>query len=142
MDEVNFRVKEIDGVGGHGGIVANGMDNADAPVSHSKAFYTVTVKDIFLKFNVPHEIDYLSLDVEGAEEFIMEAFPFDDYTISLISVERVKEGLKNNLIVHGFKMVARLGEDTLWAHESAKDKLGPEKMSSYAKSLHDNDPKF
>lgn len=55
MDEVNFRVKEI--------IVANGMDNADAPASHSKAFYTVTVKDIFLKFNVPHEIDYLSLDV-------------------------------------------------------------------------------
>jgi hypothetical protein len=41
--------------------------------------------------------------------------------------------LKNNLIVHGFKMVARLGEDTLWAHESAKDKLDPEKMSSYAK---------
>eukprot|EP00548_Thalassiothrix_antarctica_P013284 CAMPEP_0194178540 /NCGR_PEP_ID=MMETSP0154-20130528/12104_1 /TAXON_ID=1049557 /ORGANISM="Thalassiothrix antarctica, Strain L6-D1" /LENGTH=327 /DNA_ID=CAMNT_0038893511 /DNA_START=71 /DNA_END=1054 /DNA_ORIENTATION=+ len=142
MDRIKFRVKEVDGVGGHGGIVADGMDNVGAPEAHSKTFYTVGLREVFLKFQVPQRIDYLSLDVEGAEEFIMSVFPFKDYTISLISIERVKDELKDLLLKNGFKMVARLKEDTLWAHESARNILDAKQLAKYSKSLEANDPKF
>ena len=39
-------------------------------------------------------------------------------------------------------MVARLGEDTLWAHESIKNELDPTELSKYSESLHKDDPKF
>ena len=42
---------------------------------------------LFSLYNVPRTIDYLSIDVEGAEADILEAFPFDRYTVKLISVE-------------------------------------------------------
>jgi hypothetical protein len=77
----------------------------------SASVSTVVADDVFRKLNVPRRIDYLSLDVEGAEEFIMRVFPFKDYDISLLTVERVKPSLRGFLVDNGFKMVARLGEE-------------------------------
>ena len=143
MDKVKFLVKNIDGTGGHGGIIGKGMKNENAPDSDSKSFATVAVDDIFRRLNVPRHIDYLSLDVEGAEEFIMRVFPFKVYHISLLSIETVKPSFQTFLVDNGFKMVARLGgEDTLWAHESIKNELDPVRMSIYSKSLWSNDPQF
>mmetsp|Transcript_24363 Transcript_24363/g.37253 ORF Transcript_24363/g.37253 Transcript_24363/m.37253 type:complete len:356 (+) Transcript_24363:106-1173(+) len=139
---VNFRVKNIDGVGGHGGIIGQGMKNERAPASDSKSFVSISSHDLFRKMNVPHHIDYFSLDVEGAEEFIMMDFPWKDYHISLLSVETTSAGLQEVLIDNGFKMVARLGEDTLWAHESIKNELNPVQLSKYATSLRRNDPRM
>ncbi|NBS71513.1 FkbM family methyltransferase, partial [bacterium] len=43
---------------------------------------------ILLKlYNVPQSIDYLSVDVEGAEYDILSAFPFDTHAVRLITVE-------------------------------------------------------
>jgi len=39
-------------------------------------------------------------------------------------------------------MVARLKEDTLWAHESARNILDAKQLAKYSKSLEANDPKF
>lgn len=142
MDEVKFRVKNIDGVGGHGGIIAHGMKNKNAPASDSKAFYTVMLEEVFRELDVPRQIDYFSLDVEGAEEFIMRAFPFKEYDISLLTIESSSPDFRSFLVGHGFKMVARLGEDTLWAHESIKNELDPTELSKYSESLHKDDPKF
>lgn len=53
-------------------------------------FYEVsctTLEDLFLEFNVPTTIDYMSLDVEGAELLILETFPFSKHTLLTISVE-------------------------------------------------------
>ena len=116
MEEVSFRVKNIDGVGGHGGIIAKDMDNEQAPAGDAKSFYAVALEEVFQKMKVPHHIDFLSLDVEGAEEFIMKAFPFKDYVVSFINIERVKPGLQSLLVDNGFRMVARLGEDSLFGH--------------------------
>ncbi|KAL7529956.1 hypothetical protein ACHAXR_003243, partial [Thalassiosira sp. AJA248-18] len=57
MDEVSFRVRNVDRVGGHGGIVAKGMKNEGAPVGDSKTFYTVMLEEVFRKLEVPHQID-------------------------------------------------------------------------------------
>jgi hypothetical protein len=134
MEEVNFRVKNIDRVGGHGGIIAQGMKNTNAPATDSKAFYTVMLEEVFQKVNVPRRIDYFSLDVEGAEEFIMMAFPFKEYDISLLSIESNGPVFRNFLIGYGFKQVAKLGEDTLWAHESVMSELNQTWLEKYEKN--------
>jgi len=43
--------------------------------------------DVLTEAEVPAVIDYLSLDVEGAELDILKSFPFDNYCVRNISVE-------------------------------------------------------
>jgi len=88
--------------------------------------YTVTLRDIFRKFNVPHVIDYLSLDIEGAETFVMETFPFDQYKFKLLTIEGVDEKLQGILKTQGYKMIHSLRRgmmETLWAHASFLEEL-------------------
>ena len=72
------------------------------------------------KFNAPNTIEYLSLDVEGAEEFIFLDFPLHEpYTFKVISIERPKDKLKKKLEKSGYKQVMDFKRgDTLWAHKS------------------------
>ena len=51
------------------------------------AVKTVTLNDLLAQQNCPKQIDYLSIDTEGAELSILEAFSFNDYNISIITVE-------------------------------------------------------
>ena len=116
MEEVRFRFDN----GDHGGIVGNGFDNGKRHEKVSDPRYTVTLKEILERFNAPRRIDYLSLDVEGAEEFIIKEFPLTEYTVSLMTIERPKERLRALLDQNGYKSVKRLSSwgETLWAHES------------------------
>jgi len=82
--------------------------------------YTARLTNVLERFHVPPIIDYLSLDVEGAEMLIMKEFPFDKYTIKVMSVERPKNDLRLLLKSKGYILLKKLtwwGE-TLWAHES------------------------
>jgi len=114
----------------YGGIIGEGMDNSkegenkhdvsekDKPKEEKR--YTVSMRTLLNQFNVPLNIDYMSLDVEGAEELIMHYFPFSKYTIRFMTVERPKPGLQELLKANGFQFVMMLvfwGE-TLWVHES------------------------
>lgn len=119
LEEVNFRFN----AGDHGGII--GFDNGKHLIRQSEPKYTVTLTEILERFNAPKEIDYLSLDVEGAEEFIMNNFPLDKYRISLMTVERPKDPLKDLLQAHGYQNIKRLSRwgETLWAHESVMKSL-------------------
>ena len=121
MDEVHFRSD----AGDHSGIAGEGFDNGVKFKSRSQKKYTVTLHEILIRFNAPKHIDYLSLDVEGAEELIMLHFPFSDYHISILTVERPKERLRNLLETNGFQFLKRLTRwgETLWAHESVMDQL-------------------
>jgi len=119
MEEINFRFN----AGDHSGII--GFDNGKHLVRQSDPKYTVTLLEILRRFDAPKVIDYLSLDVEGAEEFIMKNFPLEEYKISLMTVERPKDPLRDLLTQHGFKNIKRLSTwgETLWAHESVVDSL-------------------
>lgn len=82
--------------------------------------YTAPLVQVLKQFNVPTEIDYLSLDVEGAEYLIMKDFPFESYHIKIMTVERPSKELRKLLEEKGFlflKDLAWWGE-TLWAHKS------------------------
>jgi hypothetical protein len=122
MDQVDFRFDGLE----HGGIIGANFDN-DRPhlKKSSNKVYTVTLLEIFKKFKVPTEIDYLSLDVEGAEEFIMNEFPLKDHRIKILTIERPKENLRSYLESHGYVEILRLSRwgETLWVHDSFKEEM-------------------
>ena len=82
--------------------------------------YTAPISEVLERYQVPKKIDYLSLDVEGSEYEIMKDFPFSDYQIQIMTVERPSKQLKALLESKGYihlKQLAWWGE-TLWAHSS------------------------
>jgi FkbM family methyltransferase len=48
---------------------------------------TKTLTDIFEKYNVPQVIDYLSIDIEGAELIALKGLDFNKYIISFLTLE-------------------------------------------------------
>ena len=103
-----------------GGIVDKKFDNKRVSESKKQERFTVQLDRTFQQFEVPLIIDYLSLDVEGAEEYIMDAFPFQDYRFRFMTVERPSANMTAKLAEHGYRLVQKLVSfgDTLFAHES------------------------
>jgi hypothetical protein len=99
--------------GFNGGIVDERTDNKRGASDYRK---TTTFKQVLEKFDVPKVIDYLSLDVEGAEEMVMSSFPWDEYTISVLTVERPTVALKHKLREHGYWN--KMEWDELFFHKS------------------------
>lgn len=111
--------------GAFGGIINEEMDNNEKSLTDSKQLtterrYTVSLHTVFQKFQVPHVIDYLSLDVEGAESLVMKDFPFSEYQINLITIERPKLDLHSLLTANGLVYVMNLTTwgETLWVHNA------------------------
>jgi len=75
--------------GSLGGI--SGFDKTLAKNQKGTLFQTVSLESIFDKMNVPQVINYMSLDVEGAELYVMSTFPFHKYRFDVITVERPKK---------------------------------------------------
>jgi hypothetical protein len=108
-----------------GGIIGPGMDNEGTNVNDDKEVtvtkYTVSLLEIFERFNVPKEVDYFSLDVEGAESLILSTFPLDSYSFKILTIERPRADAKKILESYGYVCLKKLiswGE-TLWAKRSA-----------------------
>ena len=57
----------------------------------------------------PNKIDFLSLDVEGAELAVLSGINFKKYNFKYMLVEcRKKNDIKNYLQKHGYKLVEKL----------------------------------
>jgi FkbM family methyltransferase len=69
-----------------GGI--SGFDKTTTHNENGTKLQTVSLESIFKKMNVPTVINYMSLDVEGAELYVMSTFPFHKYRFDVITVER------------------------------------------------------
>jgi len=106
-----------------GGIVGDGFDNTKTSLPMEKR-YTISMKTLLEQFNVPKIVDYFSLDVEGAEEIVLNTFPFDDYMICFMTIERPKDRVQALLMENGYKYVAPLSSwgETIWIHESVLNK--------------------
>ena len=48
---------------------------------------TISLSDVLRKYNAPKIIDYLSIDTEGTEFEILNAFDFSEYSFNVITVE-------------------------------------------------------
>ena len=90
--EFNFGNKSKLNGGMFGGIVNDAMDNtvksANADTHILVKRYTVPLKEIFERHGAPKTIDYFSLDVKGAETYVMSGFPFREYKFRTMSIER------------------------------------------------------
>jgi FkbM family methyltransferase len=68
---------------------------------------TISLADLLLKYNAPKQIDYLSIDTEGSEFEILNAFDFNLYDIKIITCEHNatlnKKKIYNLLINNGYK---------------------------------------
>lgn len=91
-------------------------DSAAAPVD--EVHTTVGLDTILRRIDAPRVVDYLSLDVEGAEMQVLGNFPFDaPFSFRVLTIEEPKAPLKAVLRQHGFTPVLYLGTDELWIHE-------------------------
>jgi hypothetical protein len=59
---------------------------------------TVSVARLLDDFGAPSVIDYLSLDIEGAEWWAFSTFPWHRYKFLTITIERPKPELLNKLV--------------------------------------------
>ena len=48
---------------------------------------SISINDLFEKYEISENIDYLSIDTEGTEFLILNSLNFNKYNISIISVE-------------------------------------------------------
>jgi FkbM family methyltransferase len=69
-------------------VFSNGDEHAKIRKEGKKYnVYTVSLLDLLRKYKAPKEIDYLSIDTEGSEFEILNAFDFDAYKIKIITCE-------------------------------------------------------
>ena len=76
----------------------------------------INYKDLFIKNNMPQNIDYLQLDIEPPENTLecLKKIPFSDYTFSVITYEteayyssnRIKEESRHILKSQGYLLLA------------------------------------
>ena len=135
MQAVNFSFDLWAGVGG--GIVGADYDNKEDNVHSRVQLYTAPLQEVFERHHVPAVIDYLSLDVEGAEHFIMDSFPYDNYRIQIMTVERPKSMFHTIVEAHGYVCLATISDfgETLWVHSDSVATLDLDSVRKHAKQL-------
>ncbi|HSV40502.1 MAG TPA: FkbM family methyltransferase [Nocardioidaceae bacterium] len=85
---------------------------------------TITLEDLLVEAGAPSEIDFLSIDTEGSELRILQAFDFDRFRIRCISVEHnehQRDALHALLTSKGYvrKWEDLSGHDDWYVHSSA-----------------------
>ena len=114
MEEIKFNYRGV-----YGGINrGEDFDNGEEYKTESIPAFTVALQEVLERTDTPHVIDYLSLDVEGAETYIMKNFPLSSYQIKIMTVERPDKELQQHLEANGFKLMGDISHfgETLWIH--------------------------
>jgi len=125
LDEQPGEVLFAEDRGLYGGILGADTDNppgSECPDSPPVRLATRVLADILDEQKSPAVIDYLSLDVEGAEERVLKGFPFDRRIFRAATIERPGRSLRELLKSKGYLLVAELPNlDAFYIHESMKD---------------------
>jgi FkbM family methyltransferase len=109
----------------YGGIVESDTDNKALVEGKERGVVVTTQKleDVLRQHQAPAVIDYLSLDIEGAEERALRDFPFDQWTFLCATIERPTLVLKEVLARNNYHLVAEQPElDAFYIHETISGK--------------------
>lgn len=111
--EVEFATRDV-----LGGIVDPNLDNnAHAVGSNVIRLATVPLIEVLDSQRAPNVIDYLSIDVEGAEERVLDSFDFDRYRFNCITIERPSVKLRTLLEAKGYELIKEIkGLDCFYVH--------------------------
>lgn len=82
-------------------------------------FKTRTLASILAEHDAPKAIEYLNIDIEGAEFEVLRTFPFHEYSFKLITCEHNFEQPKRNMIrallhMKGYEAVAKEENEDDW----------------------------
>lgn len=125
--QVLFRINN----GGGSGIIDDDTDNNmtyrknEIQIANNtggtKKMITKPLSTILEEHNAPNVIDFLSLDVEGAETRILRNFPFNKYKFLAMCIERPTPELNNILFKNDYVFVQNSYPhpmDTFYVHKS------------------------
>ncbi|HET7735556.1 MAG TPA: FkbM family methyltransferase [Nocardioidaceae bacterium] len=106
---------------------------------------TITLEDLLIEAGAPAELDFLSIDTEGSELPILQAFDFDRFRFRCIAVEHndvQREALYDLLTSKGYrrKWEDLSGHDDWYVHESAYPHWRPIDVRALTGRLVDVDP--
>lgn len=102
-----------------GGIVAGDCDNTDLSNEECTEVTAKPLAEILKIAGAPHVIDYMSIDIEGAEDRALLEFPFDVYKFCCLTIERPSCKLRERFKDFGYVLVKELpGLDCFYLHES------------------------
>lgn len=120
-EQITFRFENPGdaGMGGLGGIVGEQFDNKGSG-DHDVHLITTTLTAVLDNAKAPRNIDYLSLDVKGAEFYVLNAFSFSKYIFSIVTIERPSEDTHYVLIKNGYKFITTLSDygECLYLHNT------------------------
>ena len=77
--------------------------------------------DTLLRAHGLKKVDYLSIDVEGAERAALRSLDFDEFDITALSIENSRPGRESYEDIMdpaGYRQVAVLGVDEIWVRQS------------------------
>ena len=118
--EVEFIQRDVlGGIVGHDTDNKYGMIGSDANIIKLR---TKTLASVLEDEDAPRTIDYVSIDVEGAEERILSSFAFSEYTFKCMTIERPTPRLRNILTHNGYTVVKEIpNHDVFYIHKSFFD---------------------
>ena len=92
---------------------------------HAETIVTVpaTRLDALLRAHGMKQIDYCSIDVEGAERAVLRSLDFDEFDITALTIENNRRGAEREsyqdiMAPAGYRQVAVLGMDEIWVKSS------------------------
>ena len=102
-----------------GGIIAPDKFNKDGESCEVFRVKTKTLNNLLKEIDTPHEVDYLSIDIEGAEESVLKDFNFKDYRFKCITIERPTDTLKKIFVENGYILIKEIPFfECFYVHES------------------------
>lgn len=117
------------------GIISSETDNKPgSPEGDVIVAPTTTLSNLLGRLSAPKKIDYVSIDIEGAEERVLKEFPFSDYHISCITIERPSRALRTILEANGFTLIKEIpGLDCFYLHKDMLDTYFENLTAFYSK---------
>ena len=114
--EVNFALREVSG-----GIVDHDVDNTEQNTCKAEIvkLKTTSLNTLLLDQQAPGVIDYLSIDIEGAEERVLAGFDFHRYLFKCMTIERPSQLLRDILRNNNYMFIREIpGLDCLYVHQT------------------------
>ena len=102
-----------------------GLERVRRDERHAETIVTVpaTRLDTLLRAHGLKQIDYCSIDVEGAERAVLRSIDFDEFDIAALTIENNRRGPESKSYQDimgraGYQQVAVLGMDEIWVKQS------------------------
>ncbi|MFC1688669.1 FkbM family methyltransferase [Pseudomonadota bacterium] len=119
-----------------GGIIAVDCDNKEIGAGTAIDISTQQLVTILRNLSAPKTIDYLTIDIEGAEDRALLKFPFNEFKFNCVTIERPSLILRNLFASKGYLLVREIpGLDCFYIHKDFLDTYFENVISFYEKKF-------